>query len=96
MKIRNKDIFCSFIFFFYARIENSGGYEEVLEEAASSIEAEPYFKAVDRPMAEAILQNRVDGSCLVRPFQYNVYVKIVFDLFEKKKKIYIVFFCRMI
>lgn len=86
MKIRNKDIFCSFILIFYARIENSGGYEEVLEEAASSIEAEPYFKAVDRPMAESILQNRVDGSCLVRPFQYNVYVKIVFDLFEKKKK----------
>lgn len=33
------------------------------------IERELYFKAVNRDTCEQILINRVDGSCLVRPYK---------------------------
>lgn len=47
-------------------------YERVVDSELKSIESEPYFRAVDRSRAEEILQSRVDGSCLVRPFKENV------------------------
>lgn len=34
-----------------------------------SIEQESYFKAVNRETSEELLQKRVDGSCLIRPFK---------------------------
>lgn len=47
-------------------------YEEVLEQEVKSIENESFFRAVDRRRAEEILKDRVDGSCLVRPFKEPV------------------------
>lgn len=36
------------------------------------IEDEFYYKKVDRWSAEEILRNRIDGSCLVRPYKEEV------------------------
>lgn len=58
-------------------------YEKVLEhDDIKLIESEPYFRAVDRVRAEEILQSRVDGSCLLRPFKENVYriLKLLINL----------------
>lgn len=44
-------------------------YEPVLIDTPKPIENEPYFRAVDRSTAEELLQDRIDGSCLVRPYK---------------------------
>lgn len=47
-------------------------YEPVLTDIDVPIENEPYFRAVDRAAAEEILRDRIDGSCLVRPYKQKV------------------------
>lgn len=58
---------CELTIILYFVVGNSD-YEVVIEDL-NPIEREPYFRAVDRKSAEEILQNRVDGSCLIRPFK---------------------------
>lgn len=47
-------------------------YEPVLTDLDVPIENEAYFRAVDRTAAEDILKDRIDGSCLVRPYKQKV------------------------
>lgn len=47
-------------------------YEPVLTDLDIPIENELYFRAVDRAAAEEILKDRIDGSCLVRPYKQHV------------------------
>lgn len=47
-------------------------YEPVLTDIDVPIENAVYFRAVDRATAEDILRDRVDGSCLVRPYKQKV------------------------
>lgn len=47
-------------------------YEPVLSDIDAPIENEAYFRAVDRAAAEEILRDRIDGSCLVRPYKQKV------------------------
>lgn len=47
-------------------------YEPVLTDIDLPIENEAYFRAVDRAAAEEILKDRIDGSCLVRPYKQKV------------------------
>lgn len=49
--------------------------EKLPEPIRNPIENQPYFKAVDRLSGEQILQNRVDGSCLIRPYKEQVKFK---------------------
>lgn len=49
----------------------------------NQIQSESYFKLVNRNESEEILSNRVDGSCLVRPFKEKVsfFIFVCFFLF---------------
>lgn len=51
-------------------------YEVALPFIEIPFEQEPYFRLVDRPSAEEILRNRIDGSFLVRPYKEQVKKKI--------------------
>lgn len=64
-------MFVSLCYTAYLVINNNSPCDE------KPIEMQSYFKRQDRNDAEEYLRNRVDGSCLVRPFKEQVNISIV-------------------
>lgn len=67
-------------------------FEAALPYVELPFQQESYFRYVDRPTAEDMLRNRVDGSFLVRPYKEQVNICVLPTLFCLKLKLIFVTF----